>query len=341
MKTTYKGIEVYKLNCWQQGPVLLQALNILEGIDLKSMGYNSPKYIHTLYQVMNLAYADRDFYYGDPYVPPEEPMKGLLSKEYAAERRKLINWEKNDTSIKPGDPYPFQGGVNPYKDLLEKWRNTGAVKHELWSEAELAEWHREFTAGTTSVQAADEKGWVVSVTPSGGWNPACIAGNTGIGMSQRMQAFVLDRGQESLQRRAPRATAAFHAVAEPGPEGRQTLSLLVHPGRRRAGPALPAAFSEHRRMGRHGPAGVRSPGHHQRPDAEHLRLTRGHSGRPEGRCADAAGHHQGPGPVWATRCERLQRNSGPMNSIFFDWKHGSFWAGSSNNGEDYGIAWKP
>ena len=127
MKTTYKGVEVYKLNCWQQGPVLLQALNILEGIDLKSMGYNSPKYIHTLYQVMNLAYADRDFYYGDPYVPPEEPMKGLLSKEYAAERRKLIQWEKNDPNIKPGDPYPFQGEVNPYKDLLEKWRNTGAV----------------------------------------------------------------------------------------------------------------------------------------------------------------------------------------------------------------------
>ena len=126
VKTTYKGVEVYKLNCWQQGPVLLQALNILEGIDLKAMGYNSPKYMHTLYQVMSLAYADRDFYYGDPYVPPAEPMTGLLSKEYAAERRKLIQWEKNDVNIKPGDPYPFQGGVNPYKDLLEKWRNTGA-----------------------------------------------------------------------------------------------------------------------------------------------------------------------------------------------------------------------
>lgn len=87
LSTNYKGIDVYKLTSWVQSPVLLQALNIVENIDVKSMGYNSSRYIHTLYQTMNLAYADRDFYYGDPYFPPEEPMKGLLSKEYALERR--------------------------------------------------------------------------------------------------------------------------------------------------------------------------------------------------------------------------------------------------------------
>ena len=73
---SYKGIEVYKLNTWVQGPVMLQALNLLEGMDLKSMGYNSARYIHTLYQVMNLAYADRDFYYGDPAFPPASPDRG-------------------------------------------------------------------------------------------------------------------------------------------------------------------------------------------------------------------------------------------------------------------------
>ena len=87
VSTNYKGIDVYKLTTWTQGPVLLQTLNILEGFDLQAMGYNSQQYIHTLYQAMNLAYADRDFYYGDPYVMPEEPVTGLLSKEYAAERR--------------------------------------------------------------------------------------------------------------------------------------------------------------------------------------------------------------------------------------------------------------
>jgi len=54
---------------------MLQALNILENADLKSMGYNSSRYVHTLYQAMNLAFADRDFYYGDPYFPPEEPIR--------------------------------------------------------------------------------------------------------------------------------------------------------------------------------------------------------------------------------------------------------------------------
>src|SRR5882672_2486601 len=94
LHTNYKGIEVYKLQQWTQGPSLLQSLNILENFDLKGMGYNSTRYIHTLYQAMNLAFADRDFYYGDPaFAKSEQPMKGLLSKEYAKERVKSINWE--------------------------------------------------------------------------------------------------------------------------------------------------------------------------------------------------------------------------------------------------------
>src|SRR5206468_2403160 len=98
-----------------------QALNILENFDLKAMGYNSTRYIHTLYQTMNLAFADRDFYYGDPAFPPEEPIRGLLSKEYARQRARLINPDHNDPDIKPGDPYPFQGGTNPYLPLLQQW----------------------------------------------------------------------------------------------------------------------------------------------------------------------------------------------------------------------------
>src|SRR6476660_9679942 len=96
MKVNYKGIDVYKLSQWTQGPVLLQSLNILENFDLKSMGYNSARYIHTLYQTMNLAFADRDFYYGDSRFPPEEPIQGLLSKDYARERAKLIREDRND-----------------------------------------------------------------------------------------------------------------------------------------------------------------------------------------------------------------------------------------------------
>src|ERR1700760_1214826 len=121
--TNYKGIEVYKLTTWVQGPVMLQALNILESFDLKSMGYDSARYIHTLYQAMNLSFADRDFYYGDPAFPPASPIKGLLSKDYARERAKLVKPDHNDPDIRPGDPYPFQGGTNPFATVLQGWHS--------------------------------------------------------------------------------------------------------------------------------------------------------------------------------------------------------------------------
>src|SRR5450432_6497 len=119
MHVNYKGIEVYKLQQWTQGPMLLQSLNILENFDLKTMGYNSTRYIHTLYQTMNLAFADRDFYYGDPNFPPEEPMKGLLSKEYAKQRAQLITYDKNNAAAGPGDPYPFEGKTNPFINTMK------------------------------------------------------------------------------------------------------------------------------------------------------------------------------------------------------------------------------
>jgi gamma-glutamyltranspeptidase / glutathione hydrolase len=90
LHVNYKGIEVYKLQQWTQGAAMLQALNILEPMNLKAMGYNSANYIHTIYQAMNLAFADRDFYYGDPAFEPAEPMQGLLSKDYAGKRAELI-----------------------------------------------------------------------------------------------------------------------------------------------------------------------------------------------------------------------------------------------------------
>ena len=73
-KVIPKNIDVYKLNTWVQSPVLLQSLNMVEKLDIKSMGFNSTNYIHNLYQIMNLAFSDRDFYYGDPYYEPKEPV---------------------------------------------------------------------------------------------------------------------------------------------------------------------------------------------------------------------------------------------------------------------------
>ncbi|MBS4065637.1 MAG: gamma-glutamyltransferase, partial [Chitinophagaceae bacterium] len=225
MHVNYKGIEVYKLQQWTQGPMLLQSLNILENYDLKSMGFNSARYIHTLYQTMNMTFADRDFYYGDPAFPPAEPMQGLLNKEYAKQRAKQIMWERNNPNIGPGDPYPFMNASNPYLDILKKrgfsMDTTGTNKNNFMPAHDVRnngvavndpEYMERLWMGTTSVEAADEEGWVVSITPSGGWIPACIAGNTGIGMSQRGQSFVLD------------PTLNPFNVIEPGKRPRVTLT---------------------------------------------------------------------------------------------------------------------
>ncbi|HEX2164737.1 MAG TPA: gamma-glutamyltransferase, partial [Thermoanaerobaculia bacterium] len=197
----YEGIEVYKLTHWTQGPAMLQALNILEPLDLRAMGFNSARYVHAIYQAMSLAFADRDFYYGDPAFPPEEPIRGLLSKEYADARRREIDWEENDPDVGPGDPYPFQGGENPFRALLEAWGepepSAGATA------ASRAAHDAAFRAGTTSIVAADAEGWVVSATPSGGWVPAFVAGSTGVGLSQRMQSFVLDPAENPYNVLAP------------------------------------------------------------------------------------------------------------------------------------------
>ena len=220
LKISYKDIDVYKLTTWVQSPVLLQSLNMIENLDIKSMGFNSTNYIHSLYQVMNLTFADRDFYYGDPYFNPKEPVEGLLSKEYAKKRLKLIT-EKNNEEIKPGNPYEFQKGNNPFLNYIESWEtdnNLDKIKsafdlnHNMSNNNDFEE---SFMAGTTTVQAADTSGWIVSITPSGGWIPAVIAGNTGIGLSQRMQSFVLDPKDGPYN------------VLEPGKRPRATLTPTI------------------------------------------------------------------------------------------------------------------
>jgi len=165
--TTYKGIDIYKLREWTQGPAMLQALNILENVDLKSMGYNSTQYLHTVYQAMNMAFADRDFYYGDPYFSSNIPIKGLLSKEYAKHRASQINPLMNDANVGPGDPYPYEGKTNPYLKLLasrgfqefDTSKRNFVPTHDSGGLAmNDFEYQDRLWRGTTSVEAADKEG---------------------------------------------------------------------------------------------------------------------------------------------------------------------------------------
>lgn len=350
VSTTYRGIEVYKLQPWQQGPAMLQALNILENADLKSMGYNSTRYLHTLYQAISLAFADRDFYYGDPAYSNNVPIKGLLSKEYARQRYASIDWEHNDPRIKPGDPFPFQGGSNPFAGLLAQWTVTGAPLNAPMSgqqdkpvppaesEAQLEAFKATFNSGTTSIEAADEEGWVVSVTPSGGWVPAVIAGRTGVGLSQRMQSFVTDSADGP------------NNVVEPGKRPRVTLTptLALKDGSPYLAFAVQGGDSQDQNLlqfflnvvefGMTPQQSVEAPN----MNSYQMRSSFGeHEARP-GRMLIANAM-----PEWVRADLRRmgytldfeERTSGPINAILFDRKHGTMWGGSSNHGEDYGISW--
>ncbi len=336
VKTTYKDYEVYKLTTWVQGPVMLQALNMLEQLDVKSMGYNTAPYIHALYQVMNLAFADRDFYYGDPYFPPEEPVDGLLSKDYAKQRLETINWEKNDPDVKPGDPYPFQGKEkNPYLEYLDEWSNK--VSEHITSEEERS-YQEAFFAGTTSIQAADAEGWVVSVTPSGGWVPAAVAGKTGVGLSQRMQSFVLDPTENPFN------------VLEPGKRPRATLtpSMALKDGKPYVSFAVQGGDAQDQNSIQFFLNMVEFDMNVQ--EAVEAANILSYQMR------NSFGKHEiKPGnltlneavPPWVRlklkgmgyKLTFSPRTSGPLNAIYFDSAHGTMWGGSSNDGEDYGIGW--
>jgi len=340
--TTYKGIEVYKLTTWVQGPAMLQALNILENTDVKAMGYNSPRYVHAVYQAMNMAFADRDFYYGDPYVPPAEPIKGLLSKEYAKARFQAIDWEKNDPNVKPGDPYPFQGEKNPYAGLLAKWTSKKGLTsvtpaHDIRT-ADARSHDEGFYAGTTSVQAADEEGWVVSVTPSGGWVPAVIAGKTGIGLSQRMQAFVLDE-----------ADCPFNVV-RPGQRPRSTLtpSIAIKDGAPYLAFSVQGGDSQDQNLLQfflnmvEFDMNVQQACEAPNINSFQMRSTFDQHLSEPGRLLVAEStppevRKQLQAMGYTLTFSRL--TSGPITAIMLDRKHRTMWGGASNHGEDYGIGW--
>jgi gamma-glutamyltranspeptidase/glutathione hydrolase len=230
----------------------------------------------------------------------------------------------NDPKAGPGDPYPFEGKQNPYLDLLKTWGGSQAALQK--ATAPLSEKFLEDFAA------------VVSITPSGGWVPACIAGNTGVGMSQRMQAFVLDPKENPFN------------VLEPGKRPRVTLtpSMALKDGKPFLSFAKQAGDEQDQLLLQFFLNIVEFGMTVQEScEAPSFKTYQMYSSFGE--------HEKFPGaltlnnamPPWVRKeltrmgykLSYQERTSGPINAIYFDWDHGSFWGGSSNHGEDYGIGW--
>jgi len=213
--TMYRGYEVMKPGFWTQGPVVLQALNMLEGYDLKKMGHNSPEYLHTVVEIVKLAFADRDRHYGDPKFS-EIPERTLLSKDYAADRRKLVDPKSASMESRPGNL--GDRGPAPGKTVT-----SSSVGDQ----------------DTTCVNVVDRFGNVFSATPSGAWLPSVIAGDTGIPLGIRLSALLLTPGvPNTLQAgKRPRLTLSptivlkdgkpFLALSTPGGDNQDQALLQV------------------------------------------------------------------------------------------------------------------
>ena len=209
VSTTFKGYTVYKPGFWSQGPGMIEALNILEGYDFQALKLNSAEYIHIMVEALKLAYADRDTYYGDPKFN-KIPAETLLSKEYAAQRRKQIT-EDASSEFRPGKigDKPMQ---HPFYATIQRYKIPDAL----------------MAKDTTCVDAIDKDGVAFSATPSGAWMPTYLAGDTGIALTQRAQSFLLVPGHpnELAPGKRPRVTLSPTLVTAPD----KTVIALSTPG---------------------------------------------------------------------------------------------------------------
>ncbi len=166
----YANTTVFKCGPWNQGPVMLQALAILENMDLKGMGHNTVDYLHWTTEALKLAFADREQFYGDPR-QIEVPLAGLLSRDYARLRAELIDPHRANAEIRPGDPRGL-------KSLLPVEERLGGAS---WG------------PGTVHVDVVDRDGNMAAFTPSGGWlKSAEVIPALGFPLGNRLMTFYLE-----------------------------------------------------------------------------------------------------------------------------------------------------
>jgi gamma-glutamyltranspeptidase/glutathione hydrolase len=208
VSTTYRGYTVYKPGFWTQGPVMVEMLNLLDGMEVGAMGHNTATYIHTVTEAMKLAFADRDTYYGDPAFV-KVPAR-LLTKEYAVFRRREIG-EKASLEFRPGS-IDGRLGRHPALSTVARIDISDAL----------------MSGDTTCVDTIDKDGIMFSSTPSGASLPSVIAGDTGIALSHRAQSFFLLQGHpnELAGGKRPRVTLSPTIVVRNG----EPFTVLSTPG---------------------------------------------------------------------------------------------------------------
>ncbi len=231
--TTYRGYEVYKHSFGSQGPALLEALNILEQLDIKSMGRNSADYVHTVVEALKLAYADRDSYFADQAFV-ESPAEGLLSKAYAQKRAAQIDPRRASRGYLAGDPLPFDSKVKTWPYWIANIADAVASAPVAGDDDPTAG----IVKDTTHISVIDRAGNVFDSTPSGAWLPTSVVlGSTGVMMSVRGESFWLDktRAAQLRPRSRPRYTLTpsivlkngepFMAIGTPGGDNQEQTIL--------------------------------------------------------------------------------------------------------------------
>ncbi len=205
LKTSFMGHEIHGQSVWTQGPALMQTLNILEHFNLKDMGHNSPAYIHTVAEAMKLALADREAYYGDPNFSTI-PIDGLLSKEYAAERARLIDPSKATPDLPPaGDPWKYSKATMPQTLAAAPVGSAGDGSAD--------------DSGTTHVSVLDRDGNMVCATPSGGaFAKSAFFPELGCALSTRMEMLNFEEGHPNVlnPNKRPRTTLINYIIARDG-----------------------------------------------------------------------------------------------------------------------------
>ncbi len=218
ISTTYRGYQVFTNQTWTQGIALLEALNILEGVDLAALGCNSTQAIHWQVEALKLAFADRENYVGDPAFV-DVPVKGLLSKQYAALRRSLIDPNKAQAQYPPGDPRKMLAALEGYKPV-PRANPAPPVAETVISDAD----------GTTHLAVVDSEGNMVSATPSSfaALAQGMILGDTGILINCRGSYFWLDPDNPNslAPHKRPRTTPCTFIVLKGG----QPFMTLGTPG---------------------------------------------------------------------------------------------------------------